>query len=173
MDKKYVVCPHCGKKLFRIEKDSCYNNIFVWCKTCRKEINVRKEVDLTVDWYNMPEAEIPEKYNDKIDNENQKYDLLGMIDATNKTINLNFNITVQEKGNISKLQKSCIEGRLPELNGYAPTSVKVEGVNVNYTYDDSTRLLSAYKEAVLNSNGNVIKQCQKNMVLNSLYSQIL
>ena len=124
-----------------------------------EEINVRKEVDLTVDWYNMPEAEIPEKYNDKIDNENQKYDLLGMIDATNKTINLNFNITVQEKGNISKLQKSCIEGRLPELNGYAPISVKVEGGNVNYTYDDSTRLLSAYKEAVLNSNGNLIKQC--------------
>lgn len=42
MDKKYVVCPHCGKKLFRIEKDSCYDNIFVWCKTCRKEIQIRE-----------------------------------------------------------------------------------------------------------------------------------
>lgn len=43
MDKKYVLCPICGKKLFRIDKNSVYNNIYVWCKNCRKEINVKKE----------------------------------------------------------------------------------------------------------------------------------
>lgn len=43
MDKKYVFCPNCGKKLFRIGKDSIYNNIYVWCKTCRKEIFIKSQ----------------------------------------------------------------------------------------------------------------------------------
>lgn len=43
MDKKYVFCPYCGKKLFRIDKDSIYNNIYVWCKTCRKEIFIKSQ----------------------------------------------------------------------------------------------------------------------------------
>lgn len=42
MDKKYVYCPNCGKKLFRIENNSKYNNIYIWCKTCKKEINVKE-----------------------------------------------------------------------------------------------------------------------------------
>lgn len=40
MDKEYVYCPYCGKKLFRIEKNSNYANIYVWCKKCNKEIKV-------------------------------------------------------------------------------------------------------------------------------------
>lgn len=40
MDKIYVCCPHCGKKLFRIEKDSKFKNIYIWCKKCNKEIKV-------------------------------------------------------------------------------------------------------------------------------------
>ena len=34
----YVNCPYCKKKLFRIEKDSVYVNIYVWCKNCKREI---------------------------------------------------------------------------------------------------------------------------------------
>lgn len=41
-EKTYVRCPVCGKKLFRIEKDSKYNQIYVWCKTCKKEIKCNK-----------------------------------------------------------------------------------------------------------------------------------
>lgn len=39
----YVVCPNCGKKLFRVIKESQYNKIFVWCKNCKKEIEINKE----------------------------------------------------------------------------------------------------------------------------------
>ena len=42
MDKRYVVCPVCGKKLFRIDDKSKYDNIYVWCKTCRKEILIKE-----------------------------------------------------------------------------------------------------------------------------------
>ena len=40
MEKRYVVCPQCGKKLFRVEKDSIFNNIYLWCKKCCKEIKI-------------------------------------------------------------------------------------------------------------------------------------
>ena len=39
----YEKCPDCGKKLFRITATSEYKNIFVWCKTCKKEILVNKK----------------------------------------------------------------------------------------------------------------------------------
>lgn len=38
----YELCPHCGKKLFRIAPNSNYEHIFVWCKNCKKEIEVSK-----------------------------------------------------------------------------------------------------------------------------------
>lgn len=43
MDKLYITCPHCGKKLLRIDKDSQFKNIYVWCKICKKEIKLNKE----------------------------------------------------------------------------------------------------------------------------------
>nr|DAT77168.1 MAG TPA: zinc-ribbon domain protein [Caudoviricetes sp.] len=36
--KEYINCPHCGKKLFRIDKKSVYKHIYMWCKNCKKEI---------------------------------------------------------------------------------------------------------------------------------------
>lgn len=46
-DRKYTYekCPFCGKKLFRITDKSEYNDIFVWCKTCKKEIKVTKRAN--------------------------------------------------------------------------------------------------------------------------------
>lgn len=42
MKNKFVICPKCGKKLFRIDKDSKYDKIYVWCKKCSKEIEIRE-----------------------------------------------------------------------------------------------------------------------------------
>lgn len=41
-EKRYEICPYCGKKLFRIVPSSEYKNIYVWCKTCKKEILINK-----------------------------------------------------------------------------------------------------------------------------------
>lgn len=41
-EKIYVNCPHCGKKLFKIIKESTYKKIFIWCKTCKREIEMNK-----------------------------------------------------------------------------------------------------------------------------------
>lgn len=42
MEKKYIFCPICGKKLFRIEENSTFNNIYLWCKKCCKEIKIEE-----------------------------------------------------------------------------------------------------------------------------------
>lgn len=42
-EDKYEVCPNCGKKLFRVISTSEYKHIFIWCKNCKKEIEINKE----------------------------------------------------------------------------------------------------------------------------------
>lgn len=39
----YIMCPVCGKKLFKVCDDSSYNKIFIWCKSCKKEIEFNKK----------------------------------------------------------------------------------------------------------------------------------
>lgn len=40
---KYETCPICGKKLFKITDESYYYKVFVWCKQCKKEIEVNQK----------------------------------------------------------------------------------------------------------------------------------
>lgn len=42
MEKKWVCCPHCNKKLFKIDEKSKYDNIYVWCKNCKKELIIKE-----------------------------------------------------------------------------------------------------------------------------------
>jgi DNA-directed RNA polymerase subunit RPC12/RpoP len=42
MNKVWICCPDCGKKLFRIDKTSSCKNIYIWCKSCKKEILVKE-----------------------------------------------------------------------------------------------------------------------------------
>lgn len=41
-EKIYIKCPFCGKKLFRIEINSKFKNIYLWCKNCKREIKCDK-----------------------------------------------------------------------------------------------------------------------------------
>lgn len=38
--KDWYVCPHCGKRLFKMGADSVVKGITVWCKTCKEEIEI-------------------------------------------------------------------------------------------------------------------------------------
>lgn len=42
MKYKFILCPVCGKKLFKVSPDSKYDNIYVWCKNCKKEILIKE-----------------------------------------------------------------------------------------------------------------------------------
>ena len=123
------------------------------------ETAIEKEIDLTVDWYNKPVTEIPDKYNGEKKNKKQSYDLAQMLDQNNGNLNLSFNITIQETENIAKLSKACIEGTIPELNGYEATSVEITGTNVKYKYDSDNKKFSAWKEAQVSDSGKILVQC--------------
>lgn len=42
LDKIWVKCPKCGKNLFKVDYTSRYENIYVWCKHCKKEITIKE-----------------------------------------------------------------------------------------------------------------------------------
>ena len=39
--KKWYVCPYCKKKLIRYGKDARSKGIFLLCKKCKKEIEIK------------------------------------------------------------------------------------------------------------------------------------
>ncbi len=40
--RKWFICPHCGKRLLQYEEDNAKSNgAFVWCKKCKKEIEIK------------------------------------------------------------------------------------------------------------------------------------
>ena len=122
-----------------------------------QETKIRKEIEFQVDWYNTPLAEIPYTYAGNQKNRNQSYNNLNIIDTENNTLNLSFKLVSQETGYLTRLSKAYIEGEIPELNGYEPVEVEITGENVEFTYDQETRKFVAYREAILDENGNIIK----------------
>lgn len=118
------------------------------------ETKVERIIELPVEWYSTTNAEIPYTYgsnNEK--NKYQNYSTENIIDEANNLINLQFKIATQETNNKLILSKSYIEGEIPEFNGYAPISVEVTGTNVIYTYDETTRIFTAQRQAKVNENG--------------------
>nr|DAM39040.1 MAG TPA: zinc-ribbon domain protein [Caudoviricetes sp.] len=41
-NKQWVKCPYCGKKLAKILPDALCKGVFVWCKSCKKEIEIKR-----------------------------------------------------------------------------------------------------------------------------------
>ncbi|MCI9287523.1 MAG: DUF11 domain-containing protein, partial [Clostridia bacterium] len=121
-----------------------------------KETPIEKTVEFNVDWYGTTKAEIPQYVDGSTNNLNQRYDISKTIDEEKQEINLNFKIGVQEAENKLLLKKSYIEGTIPQLNGYNPSNVYIEGTNVIYTYNEKTRKFTAQQEAILDEN-KVIK----------------
>ena len=119
------------------------------------ETPISKTVNFNIDWYGEVDCTIPDYvyYNQK--NKNQSLNINDCFNEEKQELNLNFNIITSENKNELILKKSYIEGTIPDMNGYAPISVSVAGTNVTYTYDENTRIFTAQREAVLNSEGKM------------------
>ena len=134
--------------------------------------DIEKEIEIPVDWYSSTKAEIPYTYglnNEK--NKYQNYNTEAIVDSKNQEVNLEFKIVAQESNNKLLLQKSNIEGTIPELNGYKPTKVEVTGENVKYTYDEETGKFTAYREAQIGEDGVVTKEAYTSSFNNARYSE--
>jgi len=118
---------------------------------------IRKEIEFNIDWYGTAKAEIP-AYIASTRNLNQEQDIGTAINEEEGTFTVIYDLGMQETNNILNIQKAYIEGEIPELNGYAPANVTVEGKNVTYTYDEEAQKFTAQKEAIVNENGIITSQ---------------
>lgn len=141
------------------------------------ESSISKEVFFVVDWYNTPEAKIPEMYKGNKNNINQNYTSAGIFDEGNETIHLKFNVVTEEIKNRQNLKSANISGTIPKLNGYAPISVKItDSFNDNgvvYTYNDNTRNYTAKREAKTDENGNIETQAYNGLDGIERYNEFL
>ena len=112
-----------------------------------QEIEIRKEVNLETDWYGETRA--------SISTTNQSKNLEDVIDEENGTINLDFTVYTNETANELIVSKNHVEGEIPELNGYAPTSVEYTGSTGNFNYNAETRTFSIDRIAEVDEQGNV------------------
>ena len=119
------------------------------------ETEISKEIEVPVDWYDKTVAELPEMYVGEKENRYQSYNLDSIGEGD--TIKLDFKVASQETANTLLLKSSCIEADIPELNGYAPVSVKATGKGVEYSYDESTGILTAHRDAISDLNGNILQ----------------
>lgn len=112
------------------------------------EIPFTKNVPFMVDWYGEVNCEITPKAQTVTTS-----DFNNLVSEDGLT--LSFDITTTETKNQLIMAGSYISGTIPELNGYKPTSVKISGRNVTYTYDEETGAFTAQREAILNEQGVV------------------
>ena len=110
---------------------------------------ISKTVYFNVDWYGNVNAQI---YNysgtQYIDN---------IADENKENINLNFSVTTRETIQDLILKSAVLEGTIPELNGYKPTSVTITSSDVVFDYDAETGHFTASRNAEINEEGLVTK----------------
>ena len=112
-----------------------------------QEIEIRKEVNLETDWYGETRA--------SISTTSQNKNIENVIDEEKGVVNLDFTVYTSETANELIVSKNHVEGEIPELNGYAPTSVEYTGSNAVFNYDKEKRIFTLERTAEVDEQGNV------------------
>ncbi len=103
-----------------------------------EDTDIVKEVPYTVDWYG-------DKIKTKIYSSSSSKD----FDYQKPTVT--YSITSQEIEGQLFLKTAYLEATISQLNGYDPVSVVIEDSNVTYSYDPTTRKLTAQRDSVLDN----------------------
>ena len=115
-----------------------------------EEKKISKTVDFNIDWYGTTKASIYST--------SQNKNINNAINEEEGTINLDFTVYTEETNNALILSKNQVEGEIPELNGYAPTSVEYTGSNGVFNYDAETRKFTITRESVVSEDGTVTSE---------------
>ena len=114
--------------------------------------DIRKEIDLTVDWY-------IKNLGAKINNTRQDRDIKSVINEKNNTVNLKFSIETSEDQLTKSIDSRCcnrfynkhnIKATIPQLNGYNPINVYSYGGN----YNNQTRELQINETSDIDCSSN-------------------
>ena len=110
---------------------------------------VSKTVNFNVDWYG--------NVNTQIYNYSGTQNIESVVGENNENIKLNFYVTTRETIQDLILKSTVLEGTIPELNGYKPTSVTATSSDVNFEYVEETGHFTASRNAEINEDGIVTK----------------
>ena len=113
------------------------------------ETQISKTVDFNVDWYGSVTASIY--------NYTGTQNIEEITDENKENITLNFSVTTRETTDDLILKKAVLEGNIPTVNGYKPTSVELTSSDVNFEYDEETGNFTITREASINEAGIVTK----------------
>ena len=113
------------------------------------ETQISKTVDFNVDWYGSVTASIY--------NYTGTQNIEEITDENKENITLNFSVTTRETTDDLILKKAVLEGTIPTVNGYKPTSVEVTSSDVNFEYGEETGNFTITREASINEAGIVTK----------------
>ena len=113
------------------------------------ETQISKTVDFNVDWYGSVTASIY--------NYTGTQNIEEITDENKENITLNFSVTTRETTDDLILKKAVLEGTIPTVNGYKPTSVELTSSDVNFEYDEETGNFTITREASINEAGIVTK----------------
>ena len=127
------------------------------------KINLRKEVNLTVDWYGDIQTKIPDRTNNYTNLESIK-----SSETDNAEINLIFD--VKETKNQLLLKENHVEIEIPELNGYKALDVTSNNSNdLDINYNSENGLVTIDKVTEANDDG-VVKRIYDYIRLNEKYT---
>lgn len=111
---------------------------------------VEKEVEYLINWYGLKNAV------DTYIDEEYKASAPTVKIASDDNITVTYNFDINERKDIMPLESTDFEASVGKLNGYDPISVKVEGINTTFTYDQDSHKITASHDSVLEN--NIIKQ---------------
>lgn len=95
-----------------------------------EEERISKTVDLQVDWYGSVENQI------KTDTE--VVYASDIVNEEQQTLDVKFKLITEESKKQLILTQNTVKGTIPELNGYKPSRVTIEGKNGTLKYDKDT-----------------------------------
>ena len=102
---------------------------------------ISKTVNFDVDWYGSATAEIEAK------SISQTVDITEAITEDGKQANLKFTVETNETKNQLILSSAVFKATIPQLNGYDPINVMVNGRNIDVNYEKTSRTLTAIRKA--------------------------
>ena len=112
------------------------------------ETEIRKEINLTTDWYGTATASL-------YASNSTHYDIENRTDEENGTITFDVDINSQETKGLLNINKNYVEGTIPQLNGYDPISVTTTSATTSFNYDETTKKFTLTREATAGEDGKI------------------
>ncbi len=119
---------------------------------------INKTIELNMDWYGNAKAEIPSYFLSN-QNLNQIKDNTNVGDTENNKAVFEFEVAMQEVNNNILLSKVCLEGTVPQVNGYNALNVESLDDNLVCSFDSEKSTFVATKTSELDESGTISKQC--------------